>query len=120
MWPDYLFPLLWLAPACVMMSLQLLRRRASWWMRLKHGQWRELYLWALAALGCVFFGELWNRLSLAKWHYAVPWVDRYHLFEMPLLGYAGYLFFGIECALVTQALWPQPPAAGQGKTKTGH
>jgi hypothetical protein len=27
-------------------------------------------------------------------------VDRFHLFEMPLLGYAGYLPFGWLCALI--------------------
>ncbi len=111
LWPDYLFPLLWLAPAGAMMSLQVLRRRSSWWTDVKKGHWRELYLWAVAALGCGFLWELWNSLSLAKWVYTVPWVDRYHLFEMPLLGYAGYLFFGLECALVIYALWP--PSAGK-------
>jgi hypothetical protein len=30
----------------------------------------------------------------------VPYVQRFQLFEMPLLGYAGYLPFGLECALV--------------------
>jgi hypothetical protein len=27
-------------------------------------------------------------------------VDRYHLFAMPLLGYGGYLPFGLECLVV--------------------
>jgi hypothetical protein len=27
-------------------------------------------------------------------------VDRFRIFEMPLLGYAGYLPFGIECAAI--------------------
>jgi len=46
------------------------------------------------------FWELWNWGSLAKWTYSVPYVQRFQLFEMPLLGYAGYLPFGLECALV--------------------
>jgi hypothetical protein len=29
-------------------------------------------------------------------------VQRFHVFEMPLLGYAGYLPFGVECALIMQ------------------
>ena len=56
----------------------------------------------LAALACGFFWELWNWHSLAKWIYTVPYVDRWHGFEMPLLGYAGYLPFGVTCALVLQ------------------
>ena len=30
--------------------------------------------------------------------YAIPYVDALHVFEMPLLGYAGYLPFGVLCA----------------------
>jgi recombinational DNA repair protein (RecF pathway) len=30
--------------------------------------------------------------------YAIPYVDVLHVFEMPLLGYAGYLPFGLACA----------------------
>lgn len=38
--------------------------------------------------------------SLARWQYTNPYVDVLHLFEMPLLGYAGYLPFCLECAVV--------------------
>jgi hypothetical protein len=53
-----------------------------------------------AALACGLLWELWNWGSLAKWHYSLPYVQRFLVFEMPLLGYAGYLPFGLECALV--------------------
>jgi hypothetical protein len=33
----------------------------------------------------------------------VPFVQRWPVFEMPLLGYTGYLPFGLECGLV--AVW---------------
>ena len=59
---------------------------------------------ALAALFCGFFWELWNTWSLAKWEYAIPLVQRFELFEMPLLGYAGYLPFGLECAVAGDIL----------------
>jgi hypothetical protein len=53
---------------------------------------------------CGFFWELWNWKSLAKWIYTVPFVERWHVFEMPLLGYAGYLPFGLECLLVVERI----------------
>jgi hypothetical protein len=53
-----------------------------------------------AALVCGFFWEMWNWGSLARWEYSIPHVDRFRVFEMPLLGYAGYLPFGIECAAI--------------------
>ena len=58
--------------------------------------------WMIAALVCGFFWELWNWHSEAKWIYTVPGVERWHLFEMPALGYAGYLPFGLECLLVVE------------------
>jgi hypothetical protein len=61
------------------------------------GDWRPLWLAALASLLCGFFWELWNWHSLARWEYDVPYVGRFTLFEMPILGYAGYLPFGLEC-----------------------
>jgi hypothetical protein len=56
----------------------------------------------MAALICGFFWEMWNYGSMARWIYNVPYVNRFHLFEMPVLGYAGYLPFGVECAVAAQ------------------
>lgn len=76
--------------------------KESLFVPLAQGDWRPVLQPALAALVCGFFWELWNYGSLAKWHYSIPYVDRFHVFEMPLLGYAGYLPFGVACALVLQ------------------
>lgn len=79
---------------------------------------------ALAALVCGFLWELWNYGSLAKWHYSIPFVQRFPLFEMPLLGYSGYLPFGIECALIMQlvatALYPSGEDGRNDTQKGGH
>ena len=99
---EALFPMLWLAPLLVFAALQWLVVRETLLAPLAHGDWRPVLQPAAAALVCGFFWELWNYGSLAKWHYSVPYVQRFHLFEMPLLGYAGYLPFGVECAIVLQ------------------
>jgi hypothetical protein len=52
------------------------------------------------------FWELWNSGSLAHWEYTIPFTHRFQLFEMPLLGYAGYLPFGLECLVVVQLFIP--------------
>jgi hypothetical protein len=52
-------------------------------------------LW-LGVLLTAFFWEMWNYLSYPKWVYHVPWGDWCHIFEMPLLGYGGYLPFSLE------------------------
>ena len=41
------------------------------------------------------FWEMWNFYSLPKWTYVIPYVGFWKVFEMPLLGYLGYPFFGI-------------------------
>lgn len=99
-WPNLLFPFLWLAPLFIITSLQAIRGRPTLFSDLARGNWRHIALLALAALICGFFWELWNLHSQAKWIYNVPFVGRFKLFEMPVLGYAGYLPFGLECAVV--------------------
>ena len=99
-WPNYLFPLVWVGPLLLVVSLQELSGRPTVLSSLAQGDWRSVWIPALAALVCGFFWELWNWKSLAHWEYAIPFVHRFQLFEMPLLGYAGYLPFGLECAAV--------------------
>ncbi|TAK87478.1 MAG: hypothetical protein EPO20_04010 [Betaproteobacteria bacterium] len=99
-WPETFFSALWLAPLAVLAGLQALVLRESYFAPLARGDWRCVAQPALAALACGFLWELWNYGSLAKWHYSIAFVQRFHLFEMPLLGYAGYLPFGVFCALV--------------------
>ncbi|MGH8222605.1 MAG: hypothetical protein ACREQZ_06495, partial [Woeseiaceae bacterium] len=98
--PEELFAMLWLAPLLVLAGLQKLVVGQSLFEPLARGDWRPVLLPALAALLCGFFWELWNWGSAAQWRYSVPYVQGLSVFEMPLPGYAGYLPFGIECALV--------------------
>jgi hypothetical protein len=98
-WPVYFYAALWSAPLLLAVGFALLRRRVGWWTPIAVGDWRDAGSWALASLTCGVFWELWNYHSLAKWIYTVPYVQGWPVFEMPLLGYAGYLPFGLECAI---------------------
>ncbi len=100
LWPNYLFPLVWVGPLLLVVSLQALAGIPTAFSPLAQGDWRGIGVPALAALICGIFWELWNWKSLAHWEYALPFVHRFQLFEMPLLGYAGYLPFGLECVVV--------------------
>ncbi|MGC4121226.1 MAG: hypothetical protein QM765_42945 [Myxococcales bacterium] len=105
--PNVLFPLVWLAPLLVLTGAQAALGMPHIFSRLGRGDGRRLVTWALAALICGVFWEGWNWLSLARWTYAVPFVDQPRLFEMPLLGYAGYLPFGWECEAVAELIAPE-------------
>ena len=70
------------------------------------GNWSVFIRFAIASLICGFCWETWNYFAYAKWVYAVPWVHRFQIWEMPLIGFGGYLPFGVECAAVTAWILP--------------
>lgn len=103
-WPDLLFPLLWVSPLLILVSLQIIGGERTILSDISAGCWRNIYLLALSALVCGFFWEMWNFNSFAKWIYTIPYVNRFHVFEMPILGYSGYLSFGLECGVIAGIL----------------
>lgn len=101
-WPTWMYPALWVSPLALLLGVQGLRGADGLSTEMARGDWQRAATWMVASLVCGFFWELWNWHSLAKWIYTVPGVERWHLFEMPALGYAGYLPFGVECLLVAE------------------
>ena len=98
-WPWAGTAWIWIGPALVLWGAGLVAGDAGWFRDLERGDWRCLFLPATAAVLCGLLWELWNVHSLAHWVYRVPWVPGPRLFEMPLPGYAGYVPFGVTCAL---------------------
>ena len=99
--PDCAYPLLWISPLMVFVLVQVMLGERCLLDRLKAGAWGLVFRFAVAALVCGLCWETWNYYALAKWVYAVPWVHGWQIWEMPLIGFAGYLPFGVECAAVT-------------------
>ena len=112
-YPNHLFALLWVAPLMVLLSIQSLSGEKHLFQSIARGDWRLFVTSALAALFCGWFWEMWNMYSEARWIYTIPHVERFRLFEMPLLGYAGYLPFGLQCAAVGELVF-SPPCAKRG------
>jgi len=53
-----------------------------------------------AGLTCGVLWEFWNYWALAKWTYNLSFLghlERFRLFEMPLLGFLGFLPFAVSC-----------------------
>jgi hypothetical protein len=119
LWPGLLFPMVWVAPLLVLLSLQVLFARRTILAPLARGDWREPWLAALAALMCGLLWELWNVNSLALWQYAIPHVHRFEVFEMPLLGFAGYLPFGLQCLAAGRLFESEPGDAGGSRPDGG-
>ncbi len=104
--PDPLFFLVWICPVFIFSGISIGTGRAHVFKAVETGDYTLVAAYAAAALICGFFWELFNYYSLAKWHYQIPYVQWGHLFEMPILGYAGYLPFGLECAVVIDLVMP--------------
>ena len=100
--PDLLYPLLWISPLLIIVATKAIAGQAHVFTPLRTGDWRGFAAAPIAALICGCLWEMWNYYSLAKWTYSVPYVQRFTVFEMPALGFAGYLPFGLECAVVGQ------------------
>lgn len=113
LFPAQLFFTLWLTPAILLATVL---DKIGVWTPLRpigQGNWTPALLIALSYLIEGFFIEGQNYFSAthganreilytmapAYWQYNLPYVNAYHLFEMPLIGYSGYLPFGVYCWL---------------------
>lgn len=104
--PYELFWSVWIGPMLVLIGC--LHRANVWtpFTDMQQGNWGAGVLIGLVALFNAVFWEFWNHggywldptatTNPNFWIYDVPYISRFYLFsEMPLLGYTGYLPFGV-------------------------
>jgi len=108
-WPRVCYPFVWISLALIFEPLnrRLGRRHLLEW--LQRGDWRPVLALSLGALVCGFFWEMWNYWSWPKWIYHTPGAGFLHIFEMPLLGYGGYVPFALELFGLMNFLWRRAP-----------
>ena len=94
--PHYFFALVWLSLYYIFEPINVWLGHRSLAEPFQRGDWRPAIALWLGTLTCGFFWEMWNYFSYPKWVYHVPFVGFFHIFEMPILGYGGYLPFGME------------------------
>ncbi len=103
--PRYSFPLLWVGIIFILDPLIYRRDRvASFLGQAAKGSYSRLLRLMSAGLLCGVLWEFWNYWSGAKWLYAIPFFNFWKVFEMPLLGYLGFMPFALECYLFWQLL----------------
>ena len=108
-WPRACYPFLWVSGVFILDPVCVFLGRRSLLFDLARGDWRPwVSLWA-GALVCGFFWELWNFWSYPKWIYHIPGVGFWKVFEMPLLGYLGYLPFSLELYQLSHLLLRRGP-----------
>jgi hypothetical protein len=108
-WPKVFYPFVWTSLVFLLEPLNCRLGRRHFLRDLQRGDWRLVAALALGALICGFFWEMWNYYSYPKWIYHTPGAQFLHIFEMPLLGYGGYIPFALELYLLKNLLWPRSP-----------
>ncbi|HZW02839.1 MAG TPA: hypothetical protein VFF68_02840 [Anaerolineaceae bacterium] len=96
LWPRIFFPFVWLSVYFIVEPINVWLGNRTLADGAQHGDWRPIISLFAGALFTGFFWEMWNYYSYPKWVYHVPFVDFWRIFEMPLLGYGGYLPFSLE------------------------
>ncbi len=103
--PQYCFPLLWVGIVFILDPLIYRHDRAASFLgQAAKGSYSRLLRLSLAGLLCGLLWEFWNYWSGAKWVYTIPLFDFWKVFEMPLVGYLGFMPFALECYLFWQLL----------------
>ncbi|MHB9014106.1 MAG: hypothetical protein ACYC49_17980, partial [Ignavibacteriaceae bacterium] len=94
--PHYFYFLIWVSLYLIIEPVNILLGNKNLFNYLSTGNWKPLLSLIIGVLICAFFWEMWNYFSYPKWIYFLPGVNFIHIFEMPLLGYLGYLPFSLE------------------------
>lgn len=114
-WPKAFYPLVWGSVFLILEPVNVWLGRRHLLETLEDRDWRPVVALSVGALICGFFWEMWNFYSFPKWVYHTPGVEFLHVFEMPLLGYGGYIPFAWELFTLSNLLsWPGRRTANSG------
>ena len=94
--PKVFYPFIWITVYFLVDPVNIKLNNPSLLQYTKEGNWKPIVSLSIGCLICAFFWEMWNYYSYPKWYYHLPIVNFLHVFEMPLLGYIGYLPFSLE------------------------
>lgn len=108
-WPKIFYPFVWMSLVLIFEPINYWTGRPYFLKELRDGDWRTVISLSLGALVCGLFWEMWNYYSFPKWVYHVPVLGFWRVFEMPLLGYGGYVPFALELYALKNFLWPGGP-----------
>ncbi|HEY9074339.1 MAG TPA: hypothetical protein VIN67_09435 [Desulfobaccales bacterium] len=99
-WPRYYFPLVWGAAFFLLDPFVKLLGGRSLIQAWLEGERRQHLCLLTAGLLCGLWWESWNYWATSKWVYTLPVLGFGKIFEMPVLGYLGFMPFALECAVM--------------------
>jgi hypothetical protein len=96
-WPSaYMTPLVWIGWAFFLDPINQRLGERSFISELFSGKARSILIMFLAGFLCGVIWEFWNYWAATKWEYEVPYLGHIKIFEMPVLGFLGFLPFAVE------------------------
>jgi len=98
--PGAAFPLVWVAWFFLLDPFCRLLGGPSLIQDFLQGERREHLCLLSAGLLCGLWWEAWNYPATSHWVYTLPVLNFGKVFEMPVLGYLGFLPFALECAVM--------------------
>lgn len=104
--PTIFYPFCWIFLFLLTEPLNaVFKKRTFLFGDLKGGDWRAVISLWIGVLICGLCWELWNWQSDPRWVYHIPYLGFFPLFEMPILGYLGYLPFALELFSLSNLFW---------------
>lgn len=92
----YLFGLVWIGFVFVLDPMNYFLGARSLFGDLERGRIDKLLSLFLAGALCGFLWEFWNYWATTRWTYTFPYLTEPKIFEMPLVGFLGFLPFAVE------------------------
>ena len=108
LFPSQLFFLAWIFLIPIIEGYNYAKNRWCFTKDLERGEATRLVSTLLSGLACGLLWEAWNYWAISKWVYSVPFFERFKVFEMPILGYFGFIFFSLETILAINFIRESP------------
>jgi hypothetical protein len=96
LWPHLFFPLVWLGFYFLIEPINYQLKAVTLLAQIERNEWGTFWTWTLSGLTAGFLWEFWNFWAGSHWEYSLPYLDFWHVFQMPVFGFLGFLPFALE------------------------
>lgn len=93
---EYMAFAVWLSVFLILDPINYLMKKPSILGSIEKGNYKVILALSVAGIVCGVFWELVNWFAVIRWTYNVPILPQVKIFEMPILGYLGFIAFAWE------------------------
>lgn len=101
-WPQVFFPLVWLCFIFLLEPINYKLNNPTLIRNMERKEWTTIWSWMLGGLAAGILWEFWNYWPGSHWEYSLPYLDFGRIFQMPFLGYLGFIPFALEIFAIFQ------------------